>query len=275
MSDVNKSRLRVVPVTTLVVAAIVGTSAGLPAEASAKKTLTLSGSTSVFPLAKRLAKRYVKVNRKVKFKIAQGGSDVGVADAAAGRVSIGMSSRDPKPTDPGGIRFNKFARDSICLIVNPSNSVRNLSAKTVQGIFGGRIRRWSQVPGSNRTGTIDTVLRSAPSGTQDAFEKLFMGDVKPRGTKKASSGQVEAAVRRDKDAIGYVSLAFKKGVKDLRYKGVKCNLRNSKSGQYAGTRNFFWVTRGKPRGNKRKFIRWSRKSKRAQRIIARGWVPLR
>ena len=48
-----------------------------------------------------LARAYLKqYPGRVKFKLAQGGSDVGVADVAAGRVSIGDSSRDPKSSDP-------------------------------------------------------------------------------------------------------------------------------------------------------------------------------
>src|SRR4051794_7183429 len=81
--------------------------AAVPATASATPVITMSGSTSVAPLAALLAKAYYKHNH-IKFKIAQGGSDIGVADVAAGRVTIGNSSRDPKPTDPGGIVFNKI-----------------------------------------------------------------------------------------------------------------------------------------------------------------------
>ena len=84
----------------------------------------MSGSTSVAPLAAKLAKGYLKAHpRRRQFRLAQGGSDIGVADVARGRVTIGNSSRDPKPTDPGGLVFNKIARDAICIVTNPSNPV--------------------------------------------------------------------------------------------------------------------------------------------------------
>lgn len=247
-----------------------------PAAAQAKTVITMSGSTSVAPLAAKLAKSYAKSHRKTQFKLAQGGSDIGVADVAHGRVTIGNSSRDPKPTDPGGLVFNKIARDAVCLVTNPGNPIGSLSQSQVQAIFSGSIRSWSQVPGARATGTIDVVVRSAPSGTQDAFQKLFMGEqqVTPSASQKASSGLVAQTVRSDRNAIGYVSLEFTRGLNDASYQGVRCNLRNAKSGQYGGTRNFWMVTRGRPKGGAAKFIRWIQKSKRANRIIASAWVPL-
>jgi phosphate transport system substrate-binding protein len=77
------------------VAAVAALAVAVPAaSASAKTVITMSGSTSVAPLAAQLAKTYVKTHR-VSFKLLQGGSDVGINDVAHGRVSIGNSSRDP------------------------------------------------------------------------------------------------------------------------------------------------------------------------------------
>jgi phosphate transport system substrate-binding protein len=252
--------------------------AGAPASAEAKTVISMSGSTSVAPLAAKLAKSYVKAfPGNAQFKLAQGGSDIGVADVARGRVTIGNSSRDPKPTDPGGLVFNKIARDAICLVTNPSNRISALSQQQVQAIFSGQVRTWTGVPGATVGGSIDVIVRSAPSGTQDAFQKLFMGSkqVLTGASQKASNGLVAQTVKTDKNAIGYVSLAFGRGLNDAGYQGVACNLRNAKSGQYAGTRNFWMVTRGAPTGGAAKFIKWIRTSSRARKIIASEWVPLR
>src|SRR5439155_3513426 len=168
-----------------------------PAGASATPVITMSGSTSVAPLAALLAKAYVKqYPGRVKFKLAQGGSDIGVADVAAGRVTIGNSSRDPKPTDPGGIFFNKIARDAICVVTNPANPVADLSQDTIQAIFSGKIRDWSEVPGSSGSGPIDLTVRTPASGTQDAFQKIFMGSasVASSAAQKASNGLIQQTV---------------------------------------------------------------------------------
>jgi phosphate transport system substrate-binding protein len=249
--------------------------------AAAKKTkapvITMSGSTSVAPLAAKLAKRYLKqYPGRVKFKLAQGGSDVGVADVAKGRVSIGNSSRDAKPTDADGLVFNKVARDAICVVTNPANTVGDLSAATIQDIFSGKTRDWSAVPGSSVSGPINIDVRTPASGTQDAFQKLFMGTAKIADTaaQKASNGLVQQAVKDDKQAIGYVSLPFAQGLNSASFKGTACTLRDAKSGAYEGTRNFWMVTRGPAAGQVKTFIAWVQSSKNAEKIVTTEWVPI-
>jgi phosphate transport system substrate-binding protein len=237
---------------------VVLVAAAAPAAADAKPTITMSGSTSVAPLAAKLARAYIgSCHHCVTFKLLQGGSDVGVSDVARGRVTIGNSSRDPKPSDPGGLVFNKVAQDGICLITNKANPVGNLSQSQVQSIFSGQSRDWGSVPGSGVGGGIDLFVRTAASGTQDAFQKIFMNPFKV-----SNSG------------IGYVSMAFTGGAHAVAYKGVACNLRNAKSGQYGGLRNFWMVTRGPAKGAAKKWIKWIQHSGKSNKIIATEWVPL-
>jgi phosphate transport system substrate-binding protein len=267
-------RIRLLGVTAIV-AAVAG--AAIPASASAIPVITMSGSTSVAPLASLLAREYLKLYpNRVKFRLAQGGSDVGVADVAAGRVSIGNSSRDPKSSD-SGVFFNKIARDAICLVTNPGNPIANLSQAQIQGIFSGDVRNWEDIPGSGTTGSIDVVVRTPASGTQDAFQKIFMGSKTVTGSAaaKASNGLIQQAVQSDKNAIGYVSLDFVAGTNPAGYEGVACNLRNAKSGEYGGVRNFWMVTRGRAKGAVQKFIYWVQNSAKAQAIVGKHWVPLK
>jgi phosphate transport system substrate-binding protein len=249
-----------------------------PAAAAAKPTITMSGSTSVAPLAELLAKRYLSVcGHCVNFKLLQGGSDVGVADVAAGRVTIGNSSRDPKPSDPGGLVFHKIARDAVCIITNPSNPVPSIDPTGVKAIFGGGVRTWSQVPGSTQSGPIEIFVRTPGSGTQDAFQRIFMGATKifSGAEEKSTNGKVQAAVQPNPLAIGYVSLYFTKGTHPIPYKGVPCTLRNAKSGQYGGSRNFYMVTRGPAKGAAKAWIKWITHSGAARSVIGTDWVPLR
>ena len=277
-----RNRVAVACVLTGAAAALVPSAASAQpvAETSAKPVITMSGSTSVAPLAVKLIKAYIKkYPSRASFKLAQGGSDIGVADVAAGRVTIGNSSRDAKPSDPGGLVFNKIARDAICLATNPGNRIGNLSQAMVQDIFSGRVRDWSQVPGATIGGPIDLVVRTPASGTQDAFQKLFMGTAKvaSNAAAKASNGLVAASVKSDKQAIGYLSYAFTGGLNDTAYQGVACNLRTAKAGQYPGSRNFWMVTRGTPAKGSAvaRFLSWVQHSAKAQKIIATEWVPLR
>jgi phosphate transport system substrate-binding protein len=172
--------------------------------------------------------------------------------------------------------FNKIARDGICLVTNDANKVPNLSQEQVQSIFSGQTRDWGNVPGATVNGGVDLFVRTAASGTQDAFQKIFMNPFKVSSTasQKASNGLVQQGVKSDKGGIGYVSLAFTAGVNPVSYKGVACNLRNAKSGQYGGLRNFWMVTRGPATGAAKKWIKWVQESSTAKRITATEWVPL-
>lgn len=247
--------------------------------AQAKSTITMSGSTSVAPLVRSLAAKYVGLHPgKVAFKLQQGGSDIGINDVAHGRVTIGNASRKPQPSDPGGLVFNRIAYDAICVITNHANPLGGLSQAQVQSIFTGRTRSWSEVPGARAHGAIDLFTRTATSGTADAFREIFLGNVMSVAASapaKSSNGLVNQAVRTDPNAIGFVSLDFLAGVTPVPYQGVACTLRNAKSGQYQGVRPFSLVTRGAATGAAKAFIKWVQRSAAARAIINTHWMPLR
>jgi phosphate transport system substrate-binding protein len=264
----------------LAVVAALSLFATVPAAAQAKKIITISGSTSVFPLETLLARAWIKTKqgKKYGFRILQGGSNVGVSDVSKGRVSIGASSRDPAPaTDPGGLVWTKISGDALCMITNNANPMTNITQDTIKKIFlGPTFTDWSQVPGAAITGTIDPIGRAPTSGTHDSFRNIFLGGTNQGSfvAGKASNGLVQQGVQSDKQAIGYVSLAFTQGVNVLAYNGVACNLRNAQSFQYGGDRSFWFVTLGAPTGGVKRFENWVTHSQRANSIIATDWIPL-
>ena len=244
--------------------------------AAAKTILSLSGSTSVYPLVVQLATKYNKTHN-VGFRIFQGGTDIGVNDVAHGRVTIGDASRDPLPSDPHGLYWYKIARDGVCIITNPANSLGNLSQSEVQSIFDGSVTNWSDVTGAGVSGAIDLISRTSASGTADAFKQIFLGqnlNISGTAVEKQSNGLVQEAVHADTNAIGYVSLDFIAGTYPVPYKGVACTLRNAKAGSYPGVRNFWMITRGRATGAAKKFILWVQHSSAANQIVGTNWIPL-
>ncbi len=247
-----------------------------PTAAHAQSKVLMSGSTSVYPLTADLIKAYKKKYPNTKFTVSQGGSDVGIGDVARKRVNIGMSSRDQQSGDPGGLTFSKIARDGVCVATNPDNAIANLSQQNVQDIFSGKVRRWDDVPGAKVTGPINLNVRTQASGTQDAFRNIFMGpslNVTPSASQKASNGLVQTAIQNDKNAIGYLDVNFTSGTYPVPYKGVACTLRNAKSGQYPGVRNFWFVTVGAPKGETKKFIDFARSASVQSSVVAKKYVP--
>ncbi|HEY1688151.1 MAG TPA: phosphate ABC transporter substrate-binding protein [Solirubrobacteraceae bacterium] len=251
-----------------------------PASAIAAKALLIDGSTSIFPLMTQLASAYHKSTHKPEPKVSQGTSDAGVNDVDHGRVDIGDVSRNPIfGTDPKGLVWTKIARDGVCMITNDKNPIQNLSQEEVKAIFTGEVREWSEVPGAGITGSIDLVDRISSSGTQDAFQNIFLGlttKISQSAEAEKSNGLVQNKVRNDEDAIGFVSFHFTQGVHAIGYQGVACTLQNAKSGQYQGVRNFWMVTKGAPKGESAQFIDWitDAKNATAYKIISSSWIPL-
>ncbi len=265
---------------TLLVSIVLSLALAVPAGALGKR-LIIGGSTSVLPLAQKLATAYHQAYPKLPApKVGGGQSDIGISGAAKGSFDIGDSSRDPIPgIDPKGLVFTRIARDGVCVITNPSNPISNLSQESVEGIFTGRIRDWSKVPGSTISGPIDLFDRDGASGTQDAFQHIFLGEtlkISPTATAETSNGLEQNAVSSDKQAVGFVSFAYTAGVNPVGYQGIPCNLRNAKSGQYGGVRNFWMVTKGRPKGESLKFIKWVVSGNSAtKRIINSSWIAIR
>jgi phosphate transport system substrate-binding protein len=250
----------------------------VPTVASATSTITLSGATASFPLVSLLAQKYVKTfPHKAKFKIAQGGAQIGINDVAAGRVSIGDVSRDPQSSDPAGLVFYPVAKYYICVVTNKANPISNLTPAQVLSIFTGKTRSWTQVPGATATGTIDLISRTSVAGVLTNFQTLLLGGktVSSIAAQEPSEGLLQQQVENDPNAVGFLSgYLAAKGVNPVGYAGVGCTLANAISGQYAGVARFYEVTKGKATGPAAAFISWIEHSKAAKKIISTQWIPV-
>jgi phosphate transport system substrate-binding protein len=263
--------------TALAVAGAIGVAA--PATASAVTTITMSGATASYPLVSLLAQKFVKTHKhKFKFRIAQGGAQVGINDVAAGRVTIGNVSRDPLASDPAGLDFYPIAKYAICAVTNRSNPLGNLTAAQVVAIFTGKTRSWSQVPGATATGTIDLISRTSVAGVLSSFQTLLLEGkkVSSLATEEASEGLMRQAVENDPNSIGFLSnyQSDKGGVHPVSLGGVACNRSTAVSGQYPGIARFYEVTKGKATGAASTFITWALKSAAARKIINTQWISI-
>ena len=199
-----------------------------PAAASASPTITISGATASYPLVSLLAQKYVKLKpHSVKFKIAQGGAQVGINDVAAGRVSIGDVSRDPLPTDPAGLVFYPIAKYGICVVTNSPTRSATSRLRELVSIFTGKTRNWSQVPGASASGTIDLISRTSIAGVLTNFQTLLLEGkkVSTLASEQSSEGLMRQTVSNDPNAIGFLSnyQASLGGVNSVNYNGVACN----------------------------------------------------
>lgn len=210
-------------------------------------TITLSGSTSVKPLADALAEAFMEINDGVQIDIQEGGSSVGISDAMSKKVDLGMSSRELKSTE-AGLNETIIAFDGIAIIVHKDVKVGNLTTQQLKDIYTGAIKDWSEVGAD--AGAIVVVGRDAASGTRGAFEELLKIDGKSPNPKavyaqeKDSTGAVKATVQNTKNSIGYVSFeAVDATVKTVALDNIAITIESVKDSSYPLVRPFLLVNR--------------------------------
>ena len=260
----------------LLVAGVLGIAA--PAGAMAITKISISGATASYPLVSLLAQKYVKLHpNKVKFRIAQGGAQIGINDVKAGKTTIGDVSRDPLEADTGLV-FYPIARYGICVITNKANSLSNLTTAQAIAIFTGKTRSWSGVSGATASGTIDLISRTSVAGVLTNFQTVLLEGkkVSTLAAEEPSEGLMRQQVENDPNSIGFVSnyQSDKGTVNAVGLNGVGCNRSTVISGQYSGTARFYEVTKGKATGAALAFIGWIKASPVAKKIIATQWVPI-
>jgi phosphate transport system substrate-binding protein len=260
----------------LAAAGVLGVAA--PAAANATSLITISGATSSYPLVALLAAKYVKLHpHKIRFKIAQGGTGVGIADVKAGSVTIADVASEPSSAD-AGLDFYPIAKYAICVVTNKANTISNLTGKQVTAIFTGKTKAWSEVPGATATGPIEVFSRTSVAGVLTSFKSLLLEgkSVESSATEESTEGLMKQQVESHPSAIGFLSNynADRGGLNSLEYNGVACNKETAASGQYAGVAVFFEVTKGPATGAAGTFINWIDKSPAAKKIIASEWVPV-
>lgn len=244
------------------------------AAAGTRDNITINGSTSVQPLAEELAKAFKAKKPGAEINIQGGGSGVGIKSAADGAVDIGMASRELKPEEKSLKEF-KIAIDGIAVIVNPSNSISNLTVEQIKKIYTGEITDWREVGGN--AGKITVVTREEGSGTRGAFIELT-GIETDEGDQtiasaitQGSTGAVLTTVAGDPNAIGYASFGSareNRDVKMISVDGNACTEENIYDGVYNIARPFLMLTNSEPTGLAKEFLDFML-SPEGQDVVAR------
>lgn len=229
---------------TMVGATFVGCGSNDSASNSDTTTISISGSTSVGPLMEKIQEKYEEVNN-VTLEIQQNGSGAGIKDVSGGVSEIGMSSRELKDDEKTSVEGTVIAYDGIALLVNPNNSVKNISLEDVKKIYTGEITNWKELGGKDAP--IVVVSREEGSGTRDAFQEI-VGYESEELTKDATisdgSGAVKTTVAGNENAIGFASFEYiDDTVSALSIDNVEPTAEKVKAGEYKISRPFLLVTK--------------------------------
>ncbi len=255
----------------------------LPATFSCAENLVIKGSTTVLPIAQKVAEAYMKENPEVKISISGGGSGNGMKAIIDGTTDIGNASRfikgkEVKRAIEKGVYPVPFrvAYDCIIPIVHPSNKLGDIPLDKLKAIYTGDIKNFKEVGGPDRQ--IVVISRDTSSGTYEVWEKKVLKKAKvfPGALLQASNGAVAQAVAKNKNAIGYIGIGYlNKDVSAVKVNGIEGTMETTLDGSFPVSRPLFMFTQGWPKGTTVKFLNYVLHPQKGQKFVKEsGYVPL-
>lgn len=239
-------------------------------------TVSTDGSTSMESVIGYLMEAYMELNDAVTVTYNPTGSGSGIKAVTEGRCDIGLASRNLTDEELESLDETVLAIDGIAIIVNPENTVTDLTIEQIADIYTGTITNWSEVGGPDAE--IVIIGREAASGTRDGFESITgTEDACQYDQELTSTGDVIQTVASNPDAIGYASLAsVGDTVKTLSVEGVVPSEETIKDGSYQVQRDFVLATR---KGEAlsaaaQDFFDFATSNEAAQYIASAGCVPV-
>lgn len=228
-----------------------------------KVSITMNGSTTVFPIAQKIAEVYMQNHPNVTISVEGTGSGNGIAALIDGTTDIANSSREVTDDEINkakakGVNLNPIpiALDALSVVVNPSNPITNLTKDQVVGIFTGKITNWKEVGGPDKE--IVVVSRDTSSGTYGAFMELALpkgAQITDKAIYQSSNQTVKNTVATTENAIGYIGLGYvDSSVKAVSYDGVTPTNENVLNKTYKLSRHLYMITNGEPQGEIKNLI---------------------
>ena len=268
-------------------AKLAATNTPAPSKTGLSGQIQLAGSTTVQPLAEKLAEAFMAQHPDLVVEIQGGGSSVGVTSAGEGTVDIGNASRGIKDSE-----FEEFpnlqvftiAYDGIAIVTHPDMQLGSLSVEQVRDIFAGEIANFSEVGGPDAPITV--VSREEGSGTRAAFEELVMQYKDAAGDKQEkaifekallqqSNGQVRTTVATTPNSIGYLSFGFlDDSTQPVPIDGAEPTVANVKNESYPIFRPLNMLTNGPPNELAQAFLDFIL-SAEGQAIVAEDYITVK
>ena len=252
------------------------------------------GSDTIVNLALAWAETYQGMHPEVSIAVTGGGSGTGIAALLNKTVDIANASREIKDEELAEAGANGvdpvehiIARDAIAVIVNPQNSISELTIQQISDIYSGKINNWSEIGGEDRP--IVRLSRETNSGTHVYFLETVLrkGDSEDKTLFSTdtlllpSSEGIVAEVRQNPNAIGYDGLGYVpddlKMIAIASQEGGGYVLPSSTTVDnktYPIARDLYMYTDGQPTGVIKEYLDWILSSE-AQAIVEElGFVPV-
>ena len=178
-------------------------------------SISVKGSDTVLPLSQKEAELYMAATPGAGISIVGGGSGTGITALLDGTTDICMSSRDLKAGER--LKFKEknmdikevvISYDALSVIVNPKNTVSQLTREQLEKIFTGEITNWKEVGGKDAK--IVTYSRESSSGTYEFFKEHVMDkkNYASSALNMPATGAIVQSISQTEGAIGYIGLAY-------------------------------------------------------------------
>ena len=214
-----------------------------PAAAELSGNVNVNGSTSMGDVIAALTEGFNEANPDVTINYTGSGSGAGITGVLDGTCDLGLSSRALTDDEKSqGAVENIIALDGVAVVVNPENTVADLTTEQIAQIFTGEITNWSELGGADAE--IAVFGRENGSGTRSAFEEIVgVEDACVYTNEYSSTGDVIGNVASNPNAIGYASLsAVDETVTAVNVNGVAPSEETVLDGTYEIQRPFVIVT---------------------------------
>ena len=107
--------------------------------------ITVGGSSSVSPVMEKLIEAYEAINPNGQIDLQTSDSTSGMTGAMDGTFAIGMASRELKDEEAAELTGTAIALDGIAVVVNPANTVEDLTMDQIRSIYVGETTDWADV----------------------------------------------------------------------------------------------------------------------------------
>ncbi|MBU0543730.1 MAG: phosphate ABC transporter substrate-binding protein [Proteobacteria bacterium] len=245
--------------------------------------ISINGSTTVLPIAQKVAEAYMKEHPDTAISISGGGSGNGIKAIIDKTTDIANSSRAIKKEESEQAKAKGsnpvefiVAFDCIVPVVHPSNPLKNLTLDQLKAMYKGEIKNWKEIGGADKP--IVVISRDTSSGTYEVWEEKVMKKerVFPRALLQASNGAIVQAVSKNPNAVGYIGLGYMdKSVKMLSANGINGSKETTLNKTYPISRPLYMYTPAQPKGDVKKFLDYMLSSKGQKLVEEEGFIPLK
>jgi len=198
--------------------------AGGPSGAPLGGTITIDGSSTVYPITLAVAEDFQKANTGVKVTVAFAGTGGGFKKFCNGETDMNDASRPIKPDDAGeGVACKAkkidylelgIATDALSVVVNKDNDwAKCLTKDQLKKIWDQRstVSKWSDIDPKFPAQPIKLFGPGADSGTFDYFTEAINGKAKQSRsdyTQSEDDNALVTGVAGDTYALGYFGFAY-------------------------------------------------------------------